>query len=83
MKKNAVANYMKAHQNCYNSISNTMRLRNAGAVTEGTVEERATIVKVRGHDKQGCRVVVETGVAVGRSRQFCLESELSVVELSW
>ena len=59
-----------------------MRLRNAGAVTEGTVKGRATIGKVRGHDKQGCGVGVETGVAVGRSRPFCLESELSVVELS-
>ena len=60
LKKNAVANNMKANQNCYNSISNAMRLRNAGAMTEGSVEGRATIG--------------ETGVAVGRSRLIGLES---------
>ena len=65
---------MKTHQNCYNSISNAMRLRNAGAMIEGSVEGRATIGKVRGHDKQRCGVGVETGVAVGRSRPFGLES---------
>ena len=85
MKKNAVANYMKVHHNWYNSISNALQLRSAGAITEGTVEGRATTGEVRAHDKQGCGVGVETGVAVGRSRPFCLESEseFSGVELSW
>ena len=45
-KKNAVAYDMKSktHQNCYNSIPNAMR--NAGAMTEATVEGRSTIGKV-------------------------------------
>ena len=68
MKKNAVTTDMTAHQNCYNSISNAMRLRNAGAMTEGSVEGRATLG--------------ETGVAVGRSRLLGLESWFGGVKLS-
>ena len=56
-------------------------MRNAGVMTEGTVEGRSTTGKVRRHDKRrDCGVGVETEVAVGRSRLFCLESGFSGVE---
>ena len=74
IEKDTVATDMKAHQNCYSSISSAMR--NKGAVEGTTVEGRATIGKVRGHDRQGCRVGVETGMQSARIDRFAWSRSL-------